>query len=138
VPLAPLARDIIVELLSTMDSDEQYLLHTQSNRRDGPMMPESITQAMAHFADRLTRKGNTKAAAVRSWLADPPSPHDLRRTLETRMAALGIPKEHRDRVLNHVPADVGSKHYDRHDYLAEKRAALTCWNDALAAIVKIS
>jgi len=51
------------------------------------------------------------------------------------MAALGVPKEHRDRVLNHTPADVGSKHYDRHDYLLEKRAALTRWNDALTAIV---
>jgi hypothetical protein len=51
------------------------------------------------------------------------------------MAALGVPKEHRHRVLNHTPADVGSKHYDRHDYLVEKRAALTRWNDALQVIV---
>ena len=90
---------------------------------------------MMHFTNRIARQDARKDAAAKSWIADPPSPHDLRRTLETRMAALGIPKDHRDRVLNHVPADVGSKHYDRHDYLAEKRTALTRWNDALATIV---
>ena len=75
---------------------------------------------------------------VRSWKADPPSPHDLRRTVETRMAALGIPQEHRDRVLNHVTGGIGAKHYNRHDYAAEKRDALMRWSVVLSSILKLS
>lgn len=52
------------------------------------------------------------------------TPHDLRRTAETAMAAAGVPKEHRDRVQNHVDNSVGGKHYNLHDFKAEKLAAL--------------
>lgn len=52
------------------------------------------------------------------------TPHDLRRTAETLMAAAGVAKEYRDRVLNHVDGSVGGKHYNRHDFKAEKLAAL--------------
>ena len=52
------------------------------------------------------------------------TPHDLRRTAETLMAAAGVVREHRDRVLNHVDNSVGGKHYNRHDFKAEKLAAL--------------
>jgi integrase len=75
------------------------------------------------------------ADAIRTWRAEPPSPHDLRRTLGTRLAELRIPKEIRDRILNHNPNDVGSRHYDLHDYIEEKREALTRWSLALEAIL---
>lgn len=52
------------------------------------------------------------------------TPHDLRRTAETAMAAAGVHKEHRDRVLNHIDGSVGGKNYNKHDFKAEKRAAL--------------
>ena len=86
---------------------------------------------MANFGDRL--KGH--AEPVRTWRADAPSPHDLRRTVGTRLAELRIAKEIRDRVLNHAAGDVGSKHYNLHDYFDEKREALTRWSRALSAII---
>ncbi len=52
------------------------------------------------------------------------TPHDLRRTAETLMAAAGVDREVRDRVLNHVDGSVGGKHYNKHDFKAEKLAAL--------------
>jgi integrase len=73
--------------------------------------------------------------AARTWRLDRPTPHDLRRTVETRLAELRIPKEIRDRVLNHIPTDVGSKHYNKHDYADEKREALNRWGIALDAII---
>jgi integrase len=85
---------------------------------------------MDYFAGRLN-----DGDAARTWRADRPSPHDLRRTVETRMAELRIPKEIRDRVLNHIPSDVGSKHYNLHDYADEKREALEAWAVALDAII---
>lgn len=58
-------------------------------------------------------------------------PRDLRRTCKTRMGEIGIDKAIRDRLQNHALTDVSSKHYDRWDYLPEKRAALLLWEAAI-------
>lgn len=49
---------------------------------------------------------------------------DLRRTVETRLAAEGVSLEIRAQLQSHGLGGVQAKHYDRHDYLAEKRGAL--------------
>ena len=56
---------------------------------------------------------------------------DIRRTCKTLMGPLLISKELRDRIQNHAFNDVSSKHYDRHDYLEEKRNALELWEAKL-------
>jgi integrase len=75
------------------------------------------------------------AAAVKSWKAEPPTPHDLRRTFATRLSALGIPKEDRDSCMNHTRSDVGSKHYDLYERRTDKLQALTLWSDALLVLL---
>ena len=69
-------------------------------------------------------------------MVDPPTPHDLRRTFRTRLPQLGVPADIRDRLMNHIPTDVGTKHYDRYQYLDEKRAALMAWDASLAGILQ--
>jgi integrase len=54
----------------------------------------------------------------------PFTPGDLRRTVETRLAAAGIAKDVRAQLQSHGLGGVQDRHYDRHDYLPEKRAAL--------------
>jgi len=54
---------------------------------------------------------------------------DLRRTCKTLMGEIGVSKELRDRIQNHALQDVSSKHYDRYDYLVEKRRALEQWEN---------
>ncbi len=49
---------------------------------------------------------------------------DLRRTVETRLAALGISRETRAQLQSHGLGGIQARHYDRHDYLIEKREAL--------------
>jgi integrase len=60
--------------------------------------------------------------------------HDVRRTVETRMARLRVPKEIVNRVLNHAAGPV-TETYDHHDYLEEKAEALQSWADTLERIV---
>jgi integrase len=60
---------------------------------------------------------------------------DLRRTWKTMAGAAGLSKEIRDRLQNHALTDVSAKHYDRHTYLDEKRAAMQQWEDYLAKIL---
>jgi integrase len=131
IPLATLARDTILDLLAMMGPGEQFLFPTRSRHRRGPMRPNSLTQNMANFGARLEGADD----AIRTWRAQRPSPHDLRRTAGTRLAELRIPKEIRDRVLNHNSHDVGSRHYNLHDYIDEKREALTRWGLTLDAIL---
>ena len=86
---------------------------------------------MDFFANRLSGDDD----AIRTWLAERPTPHDLRRTLATRLAALGIPREIRDRCLNHIGGDVGTKNYNRYEFLAEKRDAFARWSAVLSSIL---
>lgn len=64
------------------------------------------------------------------------TPRDIRRTCKTLMGKAGISKETRDRIHNHALTDVSSRHYDRYDYLTEKREALNHWGDLLRAMVE--
>ncbi len=61
----------------------------------------------------------------------PFTPRDLRRTCKTLMGEIGISKSLRDRLQNHALNDVSSKHYDRYEYLPEKRIALESWEQKL-------
>lgn len=60
---------------------------------------------------------------------------DLRRTAETMLASLGIDRETRAHLLSHGREGVQAKHYDRHNYLPEKRAAMGRWNEYLSSMV---
>ena len=52
---------------------------------------------------------------------------DLRRTAETHMAALGVTSDVRAQIQSHGLGGIQQRHYDKHDYLAEKRAAIELW-----------
>jgi hypothetical protein len=62
--------------------------------------------------------------------------HDLRRTAGTYMSQYGVPKDERERILNHGGMRNGSiteSVYNRYEYDAEKRAALEFWANVLLA-----
>jgi integrase len=60
--------------------------------------------------------------------------HDCRRTVETRLARLRVPKEVANKILNHAAGPI-TEAYDLHDYLPEKAEALQAWADTLERIV---
>lgn len=98
--------------------------------------PKAIrTEVAAHELTEALAGDTAFARAIREAGGQPFTSHDLRRTVETRLASLGIGREVRDRVLNHRDASVSGTHYNRHDYLAEKRAALDAWASLLDGIV---
>jgi integrase len=81
----------------------------------------------------LNARVKAGGAKVKDWVN-----HDLRRTVATRMAELGVQPHIIEAVLNHVS---GHKHgvagiYNRATYSAEKRAAAVLWADHLMAIVE--
>ncbi|MBA3517159.1 MAG: site-specific integrase [Rhizobiales bacterium] len=62
--------------------------------------------------------------------------HDLRRTVVSGMAALGVAPHVADRILNHVGGTIGgvAAVYQRHEFLAERKAALDLWGAHVSAI----
>lgn len=59
---------------------------------------------------------------------------DMRRTCETELAGLGVSRDIRAQLLSHGLSGVQMRHYDRHDYLREKRAALLQWEQFLTEL----
>jgi integrase len=118
IPLTSLAVETIRHAKELISDEDQYLF-VSSRKRGEPIDRHSLPVAMA----RLCAAQKDDSNAAKSLRADPPSPHDLRRTASTRMSALGVPKEDREACLNHARVDVG-KHYDLYERAAEKRKAL--------------
>jgi integrase len=111
IPLAPLALEFARELT--------------------PVTAGGYAAAMERIAGRLSGP----EPAHKTWKDAPPTPHDLRRTFRTRLPQLGVAADIRDRLMNHIPTDVGTRHYDQYQYLAEKRAALVAWDASVSAIL---
>lgn len=61
---------------------------------------------------------------------------DIRRTVETMLAGMGISKDTRAQLLSHGISGVQAAHYDRYSYMDEKRTALLAWEARLSAIEK--
>jgi hypothetical protein len=74
--------------------------------------------------DKAIMAARTNASPLAPW-----NVHDLRRTVATGLQRLGVRLEVTEAVLNHVSGTrVGiSGVYQRHDWAAEKRAALEEW-----------
>jgi integrase len=73
-----------------------------------------------------------RVSDVKGWTI-----HDLRRTCATGLQGLGVRLEVTEAVLNHVSGAKGGLAgiYQRHDWAAEKKAALQAWADRVQAIV---
>lgn len=74
-----------------------------------------------HLLKDIVRRYCKRTGAV--WFCQ----RDLRRTWKTLAGSAGISKDDRDRLQNHKKGDVSSRHYDRYEYLKEKRAAMDIW-----------
>jgi integrase len=64
--------------------------------------------------------------------------HDLRRTCVSGMARLGIAPHVADKILNHQAGTISgvAAVYQRHEFLAERRAALDLWGAHIAELIK--
>ena len=64
--------------------------------------------------------------------------HDLRRTVVSGMASLGVAPHVADRILNHVGGTISgvAAVYQRHEFLAERRAAMEIWGAHVSAILR--
>jgi integrase len=89
------------------------------------------------MSDRLAKDEQSLPKADRAQRM-PWRLHDIRRTVATGMADIGVQPHVIEAVLNHVSghkAGVAGV-YNRASYAAEKREALTLWGDHVAAVIE--
>jgi len=125
VPLSNIAISVLKPWLKEIEGCEYLFPAIKSNQK---------------FVSDNHTSSTTIAKHIRGYLVDQKKvekfiPRDIRRTVKTLMGKAGIDKAIRDRVQNHSLQDVSSKHYDRYDYLPEKKQALKVWNDYLDLII---
>jgi integrase len=136
--LIPLSATALRILAEAGPNEAGYLF--PSKLTGEPYRGQSIDHATRYLFDsRLISKARKKpsrkaAAPPLAGFMERFTPHDLRRTVATRMRELGISRGDVKMVLNHVETDVTAR-YDRYDGLAEKRRALDLWAKRLEQIV---
>lgn len=114
VPLAP----AVIEILSALPRLGDFVFTTLGDRPVSGLSKAKV-RADLLIAAHAEEHGRAKLAP---WTI-----HDLRRTTTTGLSRLGVDPHIKSRVLNHAPKDVTERHYDRYQYLAEKRRALELW-----------
>ena len=80
------------------------------------------TKRFQHFTHAKRRLD--QLSGVTGWRL-----HDLRRTCVSGMARLGVAPHVADKILNHQAGTISgvAAVYQRHEFLAERRAALDTW-----------
>ncbi len=126
VPLSSLAREELARLAGAHDPEFLF-----PGRSEGKPLSEVF-----YYRQRLRERmapmlaGETTDARPWTW-------HDLRRTARSILAAEGVPDTVAELILAHVPPALrgSAGAYNRHDYAAEKIAALEALARRVRAIV---
>lgn len=126
VPLSDLALSVLDELAAAGERKREDGTITKS----AYLVPSRLVEDRAIDPLAITRavRKNTKRYKFTF------TPHDLRRTCASGLAALGVQRLVVGKVLNHTDESVTAI-YDRHDYLPEKRAALELWANHLRGVL---
>lgn len=102
-----------VELLGTMKPNEHGWYFPSEAYPDKPMRSFRVWNEVVKF-----REGRPHF-----------NPRDIRRTWKTLAGKAGLTKVERDLIQCHARSDVSARHYDRYEYLPEKRAAMKRWSE---------
>ncbi|WP_375383624.1 tyrosine-type recombinase/integrase [uncultured Sphingomonas sp.] len=124
--LVPLSSQVVKLLRSVraQGSDEDFVLTT-----NGKTVISGFSKSKKAIDVLIAARTKT---AVPAWVM-----HDLRRTFATGCAALTIPIEHSEAVLNHVSGTQGGVAgvYHLYKYVKEKRVALQTWADRVEKVL---
>jgi integrase len=119
VPLCPIAHEAIEQAKIYSDGSDYVFL--SSHKPGRPVSRQALTRAVGrHWAEIGIKEAFT--------------PHDLRRTVRSKLAELGVKDVVAERVLGHKLQGMMAV-YNQHPYDVEKRQALTLWERRLREIV---
>jgi integrase len=102
-------------------------------QEDQPLVfPSAQGKTYEYFS--AMKKRHDAASGVTGWVL-----HDLRRTVATGMAALGVAPHVADKILNHQSGAISgiAAVYQRHEFMAERKAAIELWSRHVAKILRV-
>jgi integrase len=145
VPLCTLARELLRGFLPEGRKETKRAINKR--RAAGALvLPGALGTRFAGWSrakaalDNAVMDGRRIAAAAGTSPVPivPWSVHDLRRTVATGLQRLGVRMEVTEALLNHISGTRGgiAGVYQRHDWAAEKRAALDAWAAHVLAIAE--
>lgn len=120
VPLTPISLEILKQAKNLAKESIYVFPSPQDLKGSKPLEVRSLSRAISR---KYSEMGIDKFV-----------PHDLRRTVRTRFAELGINEVVAERALNHHLQGL-ARIYNQHDYLNEIRHALTLWEKRLFDLV---
>ena len=129
VPLVGTAWELI-ESLPRWNGKDPHVFSTTGGEKPTQLGTNPLKKFRALALKHLRRLRDDPEAELEHF-----TPHDFRRTVEMRLARLGFNKEVRDAVTGHAQ-DGLQRTYNKHDYMAERRAALEAYGAHLAGLVK--
>lgn len=88
--------------------------------REQHVASDLVSRVAAEISNRLINEKLIRRSFTKA---------DLRRTVETVLARNKVPMEVRGQLQSHGLSGVQIRHYDRHDYVDEKREALEIWQN---------
>ena len=135
VPLTDMTKEVI-EQARTYSGNSKYVFTSPRSPLYGFKKPQ---KAKPKDDDSPMSAHALSRAIIRHWgdmglESERFTPHDLRRTLRTRLAELGVSDVIAERVLGHKLQGVLGI-YNRHSYDVEKRQALALWETRLREIL---
>lgn len=120
LPLSDAAVAVVERCLARAKKQESKSLF--STHGSAPLRPETLTEATRAIAAALLAKPKAQRVVRESFQL-----RDIRRTCETALARMGVSKDVRAQIQSHGLGGIQARHYDRHDYMPEKSAALAAW-----------
>jgi integrase len=101
-------------------------------RQEGQSLVFPSAQGKTYEYFSAMKKRHDAVSGIKGWVL-----HDLRRTVATGMAALGVAPHVADKILNHQSGAISGivAVYQRHEFMAERKAAIELWSNHVAAIL---
>jgi len=132
LPLAPIAAGIVEKLIAA--AKEREAERAKGEGRDPSFAGLWLFSTHGRVAMTFETPGIRAGEIAKAMKGEPFNLRDIRRTVETMLAGLGISKDTRAQLLSHGLSGVQAAHYDRHTYADEKRAALNAWEARLESL----
>lgn len=123
---------LAVEIFEALPKAHDRLVFTTNGERPVSGFGRARERLLFYMLDALAEERG-KGGRI-----EPFTLHDLRRTAATGMAGLGIAHHVVDRILNHTAGTISgvARIYNRHAYLAERKAALEAWARHVDGLVR--
>lgn len=132
-PLAPMTKALIESLPKFNKGD--FLFSTTGGEKPMNGFSKNKITLDSEMLQALKRRAADEGRNPEAVKLQPFVLHDIRRTVRTRMSALGVSKVVAELIIAHTQKDLDAV-YDQWAFIGERRRALEMWESMLRSIIE--